>query len=194
MARHDNDWCILRTAGRSTLPLAKSLSDAGYDVWAPSQVPDGPAKRRHAERVPMTPTYLFARALHVLKLIALSANPGRSHEGFSVFRNCHGVPLIADSGLNPLRAEEANVERRWQAQVQRGRSRRKGQAFEVGETVSVPAEAFPSFAGMNGMVDESGQRHTYVSLGGFMRLKISTYILRQSMVGNDHSPDLGAAA
>lgn len=195
MGREGKRWIILRTAGRSTLPLVNSLSEAGYEAWTPSQVPDGPAKRDTAEaRCPMTPTYVFACERHLFDLIALSANPGRKHAGFSVFRNCHGVPLVEDHDLGDLRDEEAKVEQRWKDAVRRSRSKNKGQAFEIGETVRVPADAYPSFAGMDGMVEESDARHTYIALGGFLRLKISTFLLRGDSVGANDSPVMGAAA
>lgn len=187
-------WCILRTKGGHTLSLAKTLAEDGYEAWTPSQVPDGPTCRDDDARCPMLPTYVFADAGRLEDLFALSANPGRKHAGFSVFHNYRGVPLVADRDLGGLREEEDRVERRWKDAVRRRRSRNKGEAFEVGETVRVPADAYPSFAGMDGMVEESDARHTYISLGGFLRLKISTFILRGNGVGANDSPVVGAAA
>ncbi len=183
-----SDWCILRTSGRSTLPLASSLAASGYEVWTPSE---GLARRRPRLDVPMTPTYVFARSRHIFELIHLSANPGSKHHGFSVFRNCHGVPLIADRSLDFLRAEEEKLERRRQDQQRKRRGKAKGSAFDIGETVRIPDG---NFAGMDGIVEESDPRHTYVGLGGFMRVKVSTFILRENELSCGDNPAVGAAA
>lgn len=196
-----SDWCILRTSGRSTLPLAASLSDAGYEVWTPSQVPLNAPRRRRTDdeeepRCPIIPTYVFARARHLFELIALSANPGRNHAGFSVFRMAEGVPLIAERALAGLRAEEAKMEEDREVRALRKRSKRRGISYPVGETVRIPS-AFPSFAGMDGCVEESDPRFTHVGFGGFLRLKISTFILRENELSpNDNSRGActGAAA
>lgn len=188
------DWVILRTAGRSTLPLAKSLAGAGYEVWTPIErlTKRRPRTRACDElRVPMTPTYVFARARHIYELIALAANPGRNHDGFSVFRNDIGVPLIADRSLDGLRAHEETAERRQQEIARRRQGKLKGDSYAIGETVRIPDG---SFAGMDGMVEDSDPRNTMVLFGGSLRLKISTFILRQNGVRDSDSPLLGAAA
>ena len=59
MGRETGDWFILRTAGRSTLPLASSLAEDGFEVWTPvrtmrvltkSMVGNSSALRKSAER------------------------------------------------------------------------------------------------------------------------------------------------
>lgn len=190
-----SDWCILRTAGRSTLPLVKSLAEAGYEVWTPSAVPlKIPRRRRKTEdepRAAMTPTYVFARARHVFELIALASSPTRNHEGFTVFHTIYGIPLVTDKSLNGLRAEEDRLESKREEQARRQRSKGKGEAFPIGETVRIPDG---SFAGMDGMVAESDARHTIVLFGGSMRLKISTFILRENELSCADNPAVGAAA
>lgn len=110
------DWCILRCAGRSTLPLAESLAEDGFDVWTPvetitKRVPR--ANGRYKIEAPLMPRYLFARVAHLVDLIQLagmSVKPRRgaglrkpSHHDFSVLHAFGGIPLVPDDGLNDLR-------------------------------------------------------------------------------------------
>jgi hypothetical protein len=190
-----SDWFVLRTNGRSTLPLAASLKEAGFDVWTPSQIPDGRGKRASLDdpRAPMYPTYLFARAHHLFELIALSANPGRNHAGFSVHRDCNGVPLVADRALNWIRAEEARIDGIHIERARRERAKQKSEAYSPGESVELPRELYPSFAGLEAQVDRSDGRQTHLSIGP-LKIEISTWILRNNSVRDADSPSLGEAA
>lgn len=194
-----SDWIILRTAGRSTLPLAKSLTEAGYDVWTPSQIPDvmGKAKRRALDepRAPMFPTYLFARRRHLLELIALSQSPASKHAGFCLLRDNIGYKMTSERSLAHIRAEEARIDALHVARAQRERSKQRGQSFDVGERVTLPPELYPAFAGLDAFVEESDDRHTWLSLGGLWRIEISTFILRGDELSEGFdNPAVGAAA
>lgn len=109
-------WCILRCSGRSTLPLAASLAEDGFDVWTPvetitKRVPR--ANARYKIEAAMMPSYLFARVTHLvdlLQLASLSVKPRRgaglmkpAHPDFSVLHAFGGIPLVEDEDLSELR-------------------------------------------------------------------------------------------
>lgn len=115
-----SDWCILRCSGRSTLPLAQSLAEDGFDVWTPVEtvridVPRMTAKRE--VRRPILRSYVFARTAHLVDLLQLAAMPvkprrGRglmepAHVNFSVLHAFGRIPLVAEQHLAELRKLEA---------------------------------------------------------------------------------------
>ncbi|WP_277982266.1 hypothetical protein [Sphingomonas faeni] len=62
-------WAILRTSGGQTLPLMRSLREAGFDVWSPAK----PIRRTIRAKtlsgtrlieteVPILPTFVFANS------------------------------------------------------------------------------------------------------------------------------------
>jgi hypothetical protein len=171
MAERDHvltGWCILRTSGRYTLPLAASLRKAGFEAWTPSYVQQRrlPRAKARAERpMPLLPTFVFAKARHVPDLVLLADDPTKDHEGFSVFRYLGRIPLIADVELEALRTEENRA-----APKQKQRVYREGEAVKLSQG---------SFAGLPGVVQDGGdRRYTFVAFGGTMRVKISTFLLR----------------
>jgi hypothetical protein len=92
-------WCILRTSGGRTLALARSLSDAGLDVWTPVQSLTkrrGRTRERVAYDAPIMPTFVFARAQHLADLERIRELPAGTHPGFSIFRYLGRIPLISD--------------------------------------------------------------------------------------------------
>ena len=109
-------WAILRTSGGQTLPLMRSLREAGFDVWSPAKpirrtlrakTPSG--TRLIETEVPILPTFVFAsdRDLAALgDIAALSISP---HPAFSVFRYGGRVPIVGDAEVRGLREEEARV-------------------------------------------------------------------------------------
>lgn len=114
------DWCILRCAGRSTLPLAESLAEDGFDVWTPVEmrmvsVPRMTAKRE--VRLPIMGSYVFARTCHLVDLLQLAGmgfKPRRgaglqlsAHPDFSVLHAFGRIPLVAEIHLANLRRIEA---------------------------------------------------------------------------------------
>jgi hypothetical protein len=109
-------WCILRTAGRSTLPLVASLSGAGFDVWSPRLIVShrrGPARRRVEAEAPILATFVFARADRARDLEGIRALQNSPHPAFSIFRYYGRIPLIADHSIDHLRQAEANEAARW---------------------------------------------------------------------------------
>lgn len=123
--RRSGDWCILRTSGFRTLPLAKSLAAAGFEVWTPKEVHtrrQGPARQRAEFDAPILPTFVFARADRVRDLVEVQASPTSPHPGFSIFRYYGRIPLLADGSIGNLRQVEIDAAERWrlvQAEEQR---------------------------------------------------------------------------
>ena len=138
------EWCVLRTAGPSTVPLLRSLTAAGFEVWTPIEVQlrQRPRSKAKAEReFAVIPSYLFAADHHVDELAALSHFPGKDHKDFSVWHvHGRGFPLIADAALGPLRLHERKVVRKDRLSP-----------FAKGDRVSIPDGPF---AGIDMVVEE----------------------------------------
>ena len=70
------DWFILRTAGRSTLSLAKTLAEDGFEVWTPARMQVIRVPRmnvRREVRLPLLPSFVFVRAPHLHDLLELAS-------------------------------------------------------------------------------------------------------------------------
>lgn len=172
MPSEGDSWCILRTSGRSTLPLASSLTNAGFEVWTPVQtrMKRLPRARAKIDRpAPIMPTFVFAKARHLIDLIGLS-NRREGHEGFSIFHHFGRIPLVEDVELEALRSEERRVVPKHSRHV-----------FSAGQRVRVPAGAF---CGMVGSVENGNERFTMVCFGGGATVKIATFLLRSDLVEN----------
>lgn len=170
-----SDWCILRMAGRSTLPLAEYLGSLGLTVWTPTVIVKRrkPRSTKTEERsAPLLPTFLFAAAHHLDDLIFMSADPTRDGPGFSVVsyhddRRFGGTPYptIANAALEPLRLEEA-----------RALHKARPPVLPKGTSVNVTGG---SFSGFSGVVLSSKKDKAWLDLGGnFKRVEIETFILR----------------
>lgn len=164
------DWCILRTNGSRTLTLANSLQAAGIEAWTPVSIELRRIPRRKAkeERItPLTPRYVFARAIHLTALL----DTYHAHPTFSMFWGNEGPILIADDKLEPLRTEES-----------RSRPKQRARTYGRGENVHITEG---SFAGMKGIVEKDGDhRFTRVLFGSARAVKIGTYILRPDGVSS----------
>lgn len=157
-------WIILRTAGRSTLPLAASLARDGIEAWTPSEA-NRERGRRGKARKPILPTYVFARAQHLWRLVSLAEDPLSRHDSFSVFRYMERFPIVPDDQLEPLRSEEYQKAPEEEQPV-----------YDKGECVRV---ADPAFGGMLGKVDKPGRKYTLVLFPlSPIPMKISTFLLR----------------
>ena len=190
----DRDWFILRTAGRSTLPLARTLGEDGFDVWTPEsklliQVPRMNVRRE--VKLPMLPSFVFARAAHLVDLLELAQMPvkprrgegwGRpAHRGFSVFHYQDQIPMIGDQHLEPLRTKEAEAV-----------PRKAGPSFERGRTVRVGSGAFH---GLIGKVERCKSGYALVIFTDWARpVKIPTFLLREDEAFSSTKPLAGPAA
>jgi transcription antitermination factor NusG len=160
-----SDWCILRTSGRHTLPLAEALNRGGFEAWTPiahvRKRLQG-TKSRPEIPAPLLPTYVFAKSARVMDLIDLSNAARKDCPNFSLFHYLSRIPLLEDRALDALRVSEA-----------RNTRIEKRRQFRQGETVKMTEGGF---AGMSGVVEDGDGRFTMV-LFGTMRVKISTFLL-----------------
>jgi transcription antitermination factor NusG len=184
-------WCILRTKSRHTQRLARTLAEDGFDVWTPTEVRTMRVPRMNVRRevtLPLMPSYVFAKAVHLIDLIQLAAMPAKprrgrychepAHEDFNVMRCFGGIPTVSDSDLAQLRALEAKRTPRKKAE----------RSFAAGATVRVEGG---SFGGMTGTVERSDRGHTLVCFSDRYQVKIPTSLLLENAVGSAHSPLLG---
>jgi hypothetical protein len=178
-------WIILRTAGRSTLVLAASLAEDGFDVWTPAKTQTISMKRE--VRLPMLPSFVFAKAHQLTDLIDLSGMafkprrrpaPGEerdrpAHRDFSVFRYLGTIPMISDHHLDPLRLKEREA------------IPRKGlPSFNRGQLVRVNSGAFQ---GLFGRVERCKSGFALVIFTDWKRpVKIPTFLLAEDVKFIDH--------
>lgn len=170
-----SDWLILRTAGRSTLPLAASLGRDGFEAWAPARRMKIRKPRWNVHRdvcVPLMASFVFARTHHLVDLINLAERPKAGHPDFSVFHYFGRIPLVSDRDLEPLRT----LERAGPTPDEMQNLYRKGEKVSVANGI---------FGGMAGVVERSDGTFTLVRFGSRMRVKISTFIL-QPIMANTH--------
>jgi len=183
-------WCILRTSSRSTISLAESLEQAGFETWTPIAVAEKRISRAR-DRVeilsPLMPSFVFASADGVSDLFRLSADPLKRHVDFSVFHFGDRVPVISDRELETLRDIEGN---RHSARILRERRQKhRAEPIAVGQVVRISEGPF---GGLEGIVEESNGRDTVMCFGG-MKVKVDTFILRSDVIAVSE-PDMGAAA
>lgn len=176
-------WCILRCVGRTTLKLADSLGKDGFEVWAPRETRKIRIPRMNVRRevvLPLLPSYVFARARHLVDLLGLASMPGKprplgnksepAHADFSVMQCFGKLPLVADCDLNGLRTLEAKLTPRKKADW----------SFRPGASVKVEGG---SFGGMTGDVQRSDNAHTLVCFSDKFVVKIATSLLLLDDIG-----------
>jgi transcription antitermination factor NusG len=172
------DWFILRTAGRSTLPLASSLAEDGFEVWTPVRTMRVRVPRKNVRRevrLPMLPSYVFVRARHLNDLLDLShmeERPRRcggrkpAHRSFSIFRFLDQIQMVADASLDQLRLEE-----------RRAIPRTLGPKFVRDQIVRVGSGPFE---GLRGRVERHESGYVLVIFeDGKRRVKIPTFLLHE---------------
>jgi hypothetical protein len=207
--RDDTDWCILRTSGGRTLNLARSLAQAGFDVWTPTRTvkrphgkPDSKGRRSTVETdTPILPTFVFARVPYLPTLAHLATDAAHQHPPFSIFAHAGRIPLIGDRAIAGLQEEERTAaqhiaalrgaETREEQRRIRGaalrtkREREKAlraerRDFALGAQVSVLDQ--PSLAGMAGVVTSSNGRSAVVAFGGSLIMTIEAWRLSPNEV------------
>lgn len=162
------DWVILRTKASNTLRLDRSLAAAGFDTWTPTEIQLRPGRKTSGKAeviVAVMPTYVFARACHLLGLLDEAETSGSDHPDFSVFRHCERIPVIADHELNALR----QIERKAAAKA-------KPVRFDLGSRVRTPDGPFQ---GLTGQVIEGARgEFTLVAFPGFnIPIKFASWTL-----------------
>jgi hypothetical protein len=171
---------MLRTSPGRTLSLAKSLADAGLDVWTPSEIQSRRRPRSKATfeiQAPIMPTFVFARAAIIPDLLRILALPISPHPAFSVFRHLGRIPLLHDSEILNLRAVERNRLKKSHRYV-----------FPVGGKVNV---AEGNFTGLEGIVEGGDGKYALVCFGGSMQFKIATFLLRSEDIDGSSSEASG---
>jgi len=178
-------WVILRMAGPRTLPVARSLAAAGFEVWTPV---DRVSKRRSGGRTgkvvvdaPMAPTIVFARANRRADLHAITRLPVSPHPPFSLF---------LDTDRTIVAVSDASLERMRDFERHRPRPRPVGQPLAKGQKVGVPGNAF---AALKLEVDASNERRTLLFFGS-MRMNVRTLRLHTDVVQGEHSSGTDMAA
>lgn len=142
---NENDWCILRMRGSSTMPLAESLKLAGFDVWTPIEVQQrrvGHQRQRKETRVPALATFIFARWKHLTDLLIIAASQLSSHRDFSVMQRDGGFVRVPDASLDKLREYETSSH--FDAR------KRTAPEFAPGDAVRVQGDG--AFEGLRGVV------------------------------------------
>lgn len=191
------NWIILRTQGRHTMRLAETLTEDGYEAWTPVETRVFRVPRMNARRtvkLPIMPSYVFARSEHLFDMIELAAmvpKPRRSprpeggtqpgHADFSVMHYNDRIPVIEDRHLQSLRLIEA-----------KRTPKAKAKPLIPGLSVMVKTEG-GSFAGMRGKVERSDEGSTLVCFDSRLTVKISTSLLLADEIGNK-APCFGLAA
>lgn len=183
------DWCILRCAGSSTLTLARSLGDAGFECWTPTTLVQVQRARRAVKREdvpsPIMPTFVFAQADRMAELLAMSHAPSmmfqiwdaeqrrmvtKGHPHFRVFGNGTARPIM-DRELHHLRLAERK-------QVQKTKAR----IFAEGDRVKL-TEA--GFEGLTGTVRNTRGQHTWVIFPGMPApVQMPTWVLLSAIDDN----------
>jgi transcription antitermination factor NusG len=160
-------WCILRTAGRNTIPLVEALNADGFTAWTPIEVQ---RVRKHkspavlTRTIPMTPSFVFALTDQLSALLDLANMHRKRQPDFSVFHYLGGIPVIADKQLESLRSNELRVAPK---EVRR--------QYSQGSAVRVPEGAF---AGMSGIIEADDGKFALVGFGGRFRVRVASFLLR----------------
>ena len=172
-----SDWCILRTAGRSTLGLAESLAKDGFEVWTPLEtkvVHIAKANVRREIRKAILPSYVFARRVHLVDLLQLAEMPVKprrgaglrdaAHASFSVLHAFGRIPMVADRHLDRMRALEAK----------RTPRKRAAYSFPMNAATRVTSGIC---GGMTGLVVRSTPKATVIQISGGRPMEIPTCLL-----------------
>jgi hypothetical protein len=192
MSGMSDRWIILRTGGSRTLALARSLAEAGLDVWTPSAMAErrrGRSRVRVETEAPILPTFVFANADAVQDLLLLESAFTSPHPSFALFRHDGRVAIIGDRELTELRTEEGRA-----AQAQRKRElarlRTQRRAFTKDQPVIVTEGIF---SGLTGRIEQdSSGKFAFVCFGE-SRWKIATFHLESDDVTEGFGQQAAAA-
>lgn len=151
-----NTWIILRTRGAYTLSLCQSLAWASIEAWSPAETiinRNGESRSRRKRRIPVMPSFVFARAEHKAELQAIKEALTSPHPEFwFMHRRSGGIAEIDDCELDPLRVVE-----------QSAKPREEVRQWKNGERVRYPAAGFE---GLVGVVEGRKGKLTLVCFAG----------------------------
>lgn len=172
---NDQDWCILRTASRNTIPLSEGLAADGFEVWTPIETRTIRVPRKNLKReirLPIMPSYVFARVVHLVDLLQRAELPIAPR--YSVMHAFGDqIPLVPDLHLMALRRLEIKKNPR--------KIKKADRIFTPGVTVKVK-EGGGSFEGMVGRVEKSDAGCTLVCFNDRYVVKINTLLLSDDSV------------
>jgi hypothetical protein len=188
------DWFVIRTAGRSTLVLAKTLGEDGFDCWTPVITQTIRVPRMNVKReitLPMLPSFIFVRSRHLgdlLEMARMEEKPRRgpggqrpAHRSFSVFHYLDGIPIINDHHLDPLRTKEREAI-----------PRKALPGFDQGTAVRVNSGAFE---GLKGRVERCKSGYALVIFTDWKRpVQIPTFLLAEDTSCSRPEPTYGSPA
>jgi len=184
-----SSWIILRTAGTRTLPLWRSLADAGFDTWTPRETVTRRRPRSREERTikrAILPTFVFVAADRLTDVLEALRAPVNPHPGFSLVSHAGRVPAVAERDIAGLRSAEAEAVRAAERRLRKSHR----QAFGIGQSVSVKDGAW---TGLTGVIDGGDDRFARVVFGSGMSVKISTFLLIRNGVDRACSREDAAA-
>lgn len=168
-----SSWIILRTAGARTLPLWRSLANAGFDAWTPRETVIRRRPRSREERTierAILPTFVFVAADRLTDVLGALRAPVNPHPGFSLVARASRVPVVAERDIAGLRSAEAEAVRAAERRLRKSHR----EAFGIGQSVSVKDGAW---TGLTGVIDGGDDRFARVIFGSGMSVKISTFLL-----------------
>lgn len=176
MSGGGDDWFVIRTAGKSTMILAQTLTEDGFEAWTPIRTEIVRVPRLNVRReikLPMLPSFVFVRSRHLtemLNMARMEERPRRgqrpAHRSFSVFHYLDSIPLIADQHLEPLRAKERDAV-----------PKKARPGFAKNTLVRVGSGAFE---GLKGRVERCKSGYALVIFNDWKRpVKIPTYLLAE---------------
>ncbi len=169
----NQNWIILRTAGARTLPLWRSLAEAGFDAWTPRETVTRRRPRSREERTTeraILPTFVFVAADRLGDVLGALRAPINPHPGFSLVTHAGRVPVIAEGDIAGLRSAEAEAVRVAERRLRKAHR----QAFGIGQAVAVRDGAW---TGLTGIVEGGDDRFARVVFGAGLSVKISTFLL-----------------
>lgn len=196
-----SDWCILRCSGRHTMGLAESLAKDGFEVWTPIEtvrirVPRMNAKRE--VRLPIMPSYVFARARHLIDMLEMSGVNARAlmrkASGHTprdvkigdtipfdaamlkaiIAAKAHPSFTVVRTGEKLEMVEERHLKRLRELEQRRTPLLKASEPLQIGIGVKLTRGGFQ---GMAGKVERSDCKHTIVSINDRYTVKIATSLL-----------------
>jgi hypothetical protein len=178
---HSSGWAIVCPEAGSTLRLAASLNDAGFEAWTPVEMIVGRARKGakpEPQPEPLMAGFVFVRGDRLHEIIALSHAPSliyrvwdselrrmvvRGHPYFRMFRPNGEIRLIPDRQLGPLRETD------WTS-----RAKASARALEPGQRVRLLGGGFD---GLRGAVRSSGRSRTKVLIDDWREVDVPTWSL-----------------
>lgn len=179
------DWLILRMAASRTVAVTASLKEAGFEVWTPMEKMSQRRPRSRAvvaKKVPMMPTYCFARARHLVDLAAEIVDPMSRHPQFSIFQHGGHVVFVADAHLDPLRGR----------QQARGSKGKPEPLWNPGDDVRITEGPF---GGLSGIVKDAKGQKVWIAFPDFrIPIQVSASLLLSDVIRASSETPIADAA